>query len=444
MLYNYYMKNKFFRLILLFVFCFFTLPICAQMMVVRIDGNKVYLDTSSLSVPVQKGELFKLILSFEKLTNPKTGKDLGLIYHYSPEGKIIEVQPLYAVGQLPKDTTASIGQEAVISSSPLSAKPQPVTPTAVSTSTTRTKTVYVPIEQEVISVTQADVTAPGSHNFITLSKEGIVTVWTPEAENQLKEQMRFSLSPSKKPLTLSAVPVKPGEAAQIFAAVYDNNRQKISTLVLEAKNGTLQEVDSLPYFVKELGCGTHKTLWAQKTFVSASRPGNARQVIFKDGKFAVGETSFSTQRNWLLGLTSHPVEDPENNLIYTAANGTLRLTLKNGKRAESKDLFASSPNRVKYKQEILSFYPSVQAYGPLGAATVAAVENKSKLGVLAETFGQYKNGKIHFLSFEKGRLNIKDTVELDGVIYDTACTDATILTAEVLPDSTSSLVEILK
>ena len=66
------------------------------------------------------------------------------------------------------------------------------------------------------------------------------------------------------------------------------------------------------------------------------------------------------------------------------------------------------------------------------------------MGLLSDTFGQYQSGKIHFLAFEKGRLTITDTVELDGFVYDTACSDTAILTAEILPDGTSSIVEILK
>ena len=66
---------------MLTAFLFFSACLQAQVMVVRVDGNKVYLDTSVLNRNVQKGDLFKVILSSEKLTNPKTGKDLGLVYN---------------------------------------------------------------------------------------------------------------------------------------------------------------------------------------------------------------------------------------------------------------------------------------------------------------------------------------------------------------------------
>ena len=105
-------------------------------------------------------------------------------------------------------------------------------------------------------------------------------------------------------------------------------------------------------------------------------------------------------------------------------------------------MFSASPNRVKYKQDIIKFYPSLQVFGSTGNAVIAAVENTTKLGLLSSTFGQYNNGKIHFLSYEKGRLKINDSVELDGVVYDIACTANTLLSAEVLSSGTSSVVEI--
>ena len=92
MVYIYYMKNNILRLAIFVSFVFFSAFLNAKTVtVVRVTDNKIYLDTSSLSRPVQKDDLFKVILSAEKLVNPKTGKDLGDVYTYSPAGKIVEV-----------------------------------------------------------------------------------------------------------------------------------------------------------------------------------------------------------------------------------------------------------------------------------------------------------------------------------------------------------------
>ena len=58
----------------------------AQVTVVKQDGQNIYLDTSDFNRMVSVGDSFKIITSQEKLTNPTTGKELGLINHYSPEG----------------------------------------------------------------------------------------------------------------------------------------------------------------------------------------------------------------------------------------------------------------------------------------------------------------------------------------------------------------------
>ena len=163
MVYMYYMKiNTAFLLSVLF----FIPALCpAQLTVVRVDGQKVYIDTSVLNRSVSKGETFKIILSSERLVNPKTGKDLGPLYTYSPEGKITEVQPMYAVGELPKGTKAAVGLEAVLE--PLAAeepaaktvKTQDAKPSSVR------KTTYAPVEQEIVSLSTAAVTAPEASPF---------------------------------------------------------------------------------------------------------------------------------------------------------------------------------------------------------------------------------------------------------------------------------------
>lgn len=439
MIYNYYMKK--FSLLFLMLFCV-SFAAHAQMSVVRIDGNKVYLDTSDEKTSLTKGSTFKVIVSSEKLTNPKTGKNLGEIYKYSSVGKITEVQPLYAVGELPSTQGVSIGKTAVLEDlqpAAVAAAAQQQTPVS-----TRAKTTYAPLAQTVISLTEADVTAAGANNIITLSEQNEVTVYSRTASETLQEDMHFTLPAGKKGVTISAAPVKAG-LAQIFVTIYNQEHGQLSTLVLENNNGSLENTATLPYFVKELGCGSTKKIWGQKPFILGINPGDAHEIVFEKNKFAASGASFKTRHNFIEGLNFYPVEKAgQNNLIFTANNGTLRMMLANGKRTESKDYFGSTPLRMQYKQEILKFYPSIQVFGQPGKATLAAVENTTKLGLLSETFGSYQSGKVHFLDYEKGRLKVTDTVELDGVLYDTACTDTAILTAEALSDGSSTVVEILK
>lgn len=441
MVYHYYMKKLSCGL-LAFLFCFLFSSLFAQITVVRVEGNKIFMDTSSAPA-VHKGDTFKVILSSEKLTNPQTGKELGLIYNYSSEGKITEVQPLYAIGTLAEKTKITVGQEVVLERTMPAATPAAAqqTPQAV---TTHALTRYNPVEQEVISLTEGNF-AQAPHAIATLSSKNKVTVWKRGENKNLEELLSYTLPTNKKGITLSAKDVKNAGSDQLFVTVYDPTRQNISTLVLEVQEGALIQTDTLPYFVKELGCGSQKTLWAQRPFVTDNRPGNAKEVVYKKNGYATGDRSFSTQHNWLTGLNLYPVQnDKYENLIYTSSNGKLRMILQNGKRTESVDSFASTPNRISYKQEIVRFYPSLQVFGTPGEAQLAAVENTSKLGLLSDAFGQYQEGKIQWLSYQQGRLQIQETTELNGVLYDTACTDEAILTAEVLTDETSTVVELLK
>ena len=442
MVYNYYMKINFKKLSVLCLLAAFSVCASAQITVVKQDGDKLYLDTSSVNRNVNKGDSFKLITSKEKLINPKTGKNLGFIYNYSPEGQITEVQPLYAVGELKDAPKDAVGSEAVIEAAAVPARDAEPAQTQDAQSDKKIFR-YDPVEQIIISVTEADINGDGVNELVTLSDKGAVTVWDKTAET-LKPLYTYRLS-AKTPVTLSAKDVKETGRAQIFVTAYNPRREAITATVLELKGTSLEETDSLPYFVKELGCGPDKEIWAQKPFVVNGDPGSAWELDFEKGRFKTDGDRLQTQRNWLTGLNVYDVEkDAADNLIYTSPNGRIRMVLQNGKRAESKDLFASTPNRVKYKQDILKFYPSVQVYGPEGKATIAAVENISKLGLLSDTFGSYQSGKIHFLNFEKGRLSVQDTVTLDGYVYDTACTPRGILTAEVLPDGTSVVTEIFR
>ena len=444
MVYVYYMKIKQFLSALLF---FFPLVAYAQVTVVRIQNKQIYLDTSALKTPVKTGDTFKVILSSEKLTNPKTGKDLGLLYNYSTLGVITEVQPLYAVGELSSKAGVEIGQEAVIQraatqpAAPLAAAaaPNPEHKTAL-----HKKFSYYPVEQEIVSLSSGNITAPGAENIITLSAKGRVSVWNRRGE-KLEEALSYQLPSSRIPLTVSAVPLRGNDTAEIFATVYDQQLFRISTLVLAYENGHWTVLDTLPFFVKEIGCGNEKTLWMQRAFISGLRPGNAHNVVYQNGKFVAGKQELATQRAWLAGANLFPAEPEQTpRIIYTTSVGRIKLELPHGKTTEYKDFSVGSPNRVKYKQEIVKFYPSLQVIESQGQPLAVAAENIAKYGLLSGTFGQYESGKIHFLSFDKGRLTLQDTVALDGFVYDTACSAEAVLTAEVLPDGKSSVVEILK
>lgn len=452
MLYHYYMKISF-KLLLCAALAAVVSPcVLAQVSVVKQDGAKIYLDISDFNRNVSVGDSFKIITATEKLVNPKTGKELGDVYHYSPEGRIVEVQPLYAVGELPHAAQYTLGQEAIITPERQVA-PQPAA-TADGSATqnapaeqpvsNRKMKKYPLLEREVISAVEADLNALPGEEIALVDRTGTLQLYSPEG-SELRLRAEHKLSTGKKPLALSAADLTGAGQAQLFATVYDENKAQISTQVYEVTDNEFKLVATLPYFVKEMGCAEQKKLYAQKPFTGGTKAGDSRLLQYKNGKFQLGEKAFSTRGSWLSGMNFYPVQSAqEANVLSTLKNGRIRLTLHNGKPAESPALFAGAANRVKYKQDIIPFYPSLQAYGPAGRATLAGVENVGKLGLLSEQFGQYSSSKIHFLTYENGVLDVQETLPLNGFVYDTSCTARGILVPQVVSGGQTILTEIYR
>jgi len=428
------MKIKY---ILLPVLLFLSAGLYANETVVRVDDKQIYIDVSELKTPVKIGDTFKVILSTEHLINPTTKKNLGPVYNYSPAGKVVEVQPLYVIGEVVPPTGIAVGQKVVFDTAahhPVNADPLHGTHKAIT---------YEPVEQEIISLSAADVIAPEDNNIVTLSSKGRVSVWKRDGE-QTKELMSYQLPSNKKGLTISALPLRGGETAEIFVSAYDTSATRIDTLVLAVKDDQLSLIQTLPYFAKEMGCGDEKTLWVQKPFVSNARPGNARQMYYANERFTASDNSFPTQRKWLQGLHLRQKQAGEKSPFFYIEHEKVKLEQSDGQKAESAGFFGSTPNRFSHKRNIVKMYPSLQVFGPEETPVIAAVENTAKMGMLSDTFGQYDSGAVYFLLFEKGRLIVEDTVKLGGVAYDLACAPQSLLTAEVLPSGKSSIVEILR
>ena len=425
----------------------FLLPCAvAQVIVVKQDGNNIYLDTSEHNRQVAVGDTFKVILSQEKLTNPKTGKELGNINHYSAEGKITEVQDLYAIGALPEKEKVAVGQEVIITAA------QPDTATTTTQVVAQTPKIvsnrkiysYPVIDREIISAVKANITPPPGDEIAAVDSKGSLLLYEQDGSG-LRQIADYKLPAGHKALTLSAKDIMDARFAQLFVAVYNEPKQKISTLIFKADGNKLKKIDSVPYFVKEIGCGDDKDLYAQKPFINGAKPGDARELDHEWLRFILDDDRLPTRGHWLTGVNYHEIQnDDYDNFVYTASNGKIKIRLANGNYAESPALFAAAPNRVKYKQDIISFYPSLQVYGPDGRATLAAVENVAKMGVLSEQFGQYGSSKIHFLTYENGILDVRETIDLHGFVYDTNCTARGILVPQVLSGGQSVLTEIYR
>lgn len=443
MLYHYYMKINI-KYLLGFLLLIFLYPCTqAQVTIVKQNDNKIYLDISELNQNIAIGDSFKVILSKETLKNPTTGKVLGKINQYSEEGTITDVQPLYAVGELPSTVEVAVGQEVFIENKNSSPVPNPAT-APIQKNTNRKIKTYSVLDREIISAVKTDLTPLPDTEIAAIDTKGNLILYSAE-DTLLKQIAQYTLPAGKRFLTLSAKDIMDRPYAQLFAVVYDEKNQKIYTQIFQYTDNRLIQINTVPYFVKELGCADDKEIYAQKPFISGAKAGDARELDYDDGRFRLEDDRLSTKGHWLTGVNYYEVQNDEyDNFIYTSSNGRIRLRLKNRKYTESPALFAGAPNRVKYKQDIIPFYPSLQVYGPDGLATLAAIENTTKMGILSEQFGQYSAGKLHFLTYENGILDIRETINLNGFVYDTNCTSHGILVPQVLSSGQTVLAEIYR
>jgi hypothetical protein len=71
---------------------------------VKIDGDKVYIDITEVQTPPKQNDAFTVIAEGEELFNPVTKKSLGKIETETAKGVITEVAPKYAVGKISSKT----------------------------------------------------------------------------------------------------------------------------------------------------------------------------------------------------------------------------------------------------------------------------------------------------------------------------------------------------
>lgn len=428
------MKNKKIISFLLFVVGLFSF-VNAQT-VVRVDNKKVFLDISSFSQKIKVGDSFKVIVSKEELINPKTKKNLGEIFNYSEEGKIIEVQPLYAIGELPtKDVSVKIGQDAVVEIQGEVAQEAKEVVTKEEKNTPKHKfEIYPAIKQKIISVAEGVFEDEGN-KIITLSSDGKITIWNDD-KNNFKEVISTKLPKGKTPVTISVANIRKNTGADIFVTGFDSSKSQFVTYIYEVANGKLEQIERIPYFVKTLDCG--QSLWGQK--INNNMAGNASEIVYKDGKFSLSKNQITTHKNWLTGINFSSKKDIS---IYALSNGDVQRVEKDGIISSLKDISVVAPNRVKYKQDIFKIYPSLQVVNTNGTISAIVATNTPKIGVLSNTFGQYKNGSIQFVSLDEETL-VSDIIELEGVVWDLSCSPDNILATQIFQNDSSKIVKIFK
>lgn len=392
-------------------------------LIVKQDGNKVYLDISGFNVKPQKGDSFRIAEWGEELVNPKTGKSLGKILKRQIEGKITQTEDLYAIGQLDSEQNVFSSEAEIFVTVPapvVTAPPQLAQGgLAIIQPVMQTKN----IEGKIKAAAFGDIDGDGSNEAVfAFAEDNAIKVFALQGQ-ELKETASLSVSPLRKIIALDAADLKQSGHAQIFASVYDTSSDKFYTMVLEAKGATLEQTDTVRGIVKGISVqGGPRDLYVQD-YNPATGLSSAAQLVYQNGAFERGTSLFAYNFESIFGFNLFDFKEAgHKNIIYTTPAQKLRIQFeKRGSYTESPSGFdfATTPNRLKINGKPQRLYTPVVVFkNGQGQTVVGALEHQTKLGLLSDVFGSYASAKLYFLNWTGNGLTPKAVAEIQGIACD--------------------------
>ena len=392
-------------------------------LIVKQDGNKVYLDISGFNVKPQKGDSFRIAEWGEELVNPKTGKSLGKILKRQIEGKITQTEDLYAIGQLDSEQNVFSSEAEIFVTVPapvVTAPPQLAQGgLAIIQPVMQTKN----IEGKIKAAAFGDIDGDGSNEAVfAFAEDNAIKVFALQGQ-ELKETASLSVSPLRKIIALDAADLKQSGHAQIFASVYDTSADKFYTMVLEAKGATLEQTDTVRGIVKGISVqGGPRDLYVQD-YNPATGLSSAAQLVYQNGAFERGASLFAYNFESIFGFNLFDFKEAgHKNVIYTTLAQKLRIQFeKRGSYTESPSGFdfATTPNRLKINGKPQRLYTPVVVFkNAAGQTLVGALEHQTKLGLLSDVFGSYASAKLYFLNWTGNGLTPKAVAEIQGIACD--------------------------
>ncbi len=412
------------RLILPFVvFVFTTVQIFAQTaLIVKQDGPKVYLDISELTKKPKVNDTFTVTFWGGELKNPKTGKVLGKTIERRINGTITAVEELFAVGSITdfnkQDKLESLEADIKIlpQVAPQAAAPQ------VQQNTLTPLWQSNPLDGEILAFTAGDIMGLGTTNLILAYEDNNIVTYT--LEDKLNKVAEFKLSPLNKIISIDNADLNGNNKAEIFVSYFDTAKNHFNTAVYEFENNNFVEKATIRGLVKGIAPYNKERVLYTQNINSMSGKFKALTpavLVYKDGKYQAGEQLKAYKFDSIYGFNLAKFDGDKEQVIYTQPSGKLRLQFeRKGSYINSPSdfNFASTPNRVKFDNEVLKFYSSLALYDGDGGVIVAGLENKAKLGLLSSTFGSYQSGKLVLLKWDGSSLQKYNEAPLGGYTVD--------------------------
>lgn len=419
-IYNIGMK----RLILLFAVVVFTsVQVFAQdALIVKQEGAKVYLDISELTEKPKINDNFTVTFWGGELKNPKTGKILGKTIERRLNGKITEVEPLFAVG-----TVNNIGKEDKLeglnANITISAPVTEIINAQPANNTIKPLWQSTPIEGKALAFTAGDIIANGENNLVIAYEDNNIIIYNLQ-DDKLNKISEFKLSPLNKIISLDNADLDGNGKAEIFISYFDNSKNYFNTAVYEIENNNFVEKSSIRGLVKGIAPFNGKRVLYTQNINNMSgkfKTLNPAILEYKDGKYQAGKQLKAYKFQSIYGFNVAEFESGKQNVIYVQPSGKLRLQFDRSSsyiNSPSEFNFASTPNRVKFDNDILKFYSSLALYNQDGGIIVAGLENEAKLGILSSTFGSYQRGKLVLLKWDGSSLEKFGEAQLGGYTVD--------------------------
>ena len=412
------------RLLLLFVvFVFTSVQIFAQTaLIVKQEGPKVYLDISDLQERPKVNDIFTVTFWGGELKNPKTGKVLGKTIERRLNGTITMVEELFAVGNITDFNKQDIleGLEANITILPQTA---PQAEQNTSTNTLNPLWQSASLEGKALAFTTGDIMGNGESNLIMAYEDNNIVAYNLQ-DNKLNKFSEFKFSPMYKIISLDNGDLNGNNKAEIFVSYLDTAKDHFNTAVYEFENDTWAEKATIRGLVKGIApYNKERVLYTQNinNMSGKFKALNPAVLVYKDGNYSAGEQLKAYKFDSIYGFNLGEFEDNKQNVIYTQDSGKLRLQFERKSsyiNSPSEFNFASTPNRVKFGNEILKFYSSLALYGSDGGIIVAGLENEATLGILSSTFGSYQRGKLVLLKWDGSSLQKYNETPLGGYTVD--------------------------
>ena len=413
------------RLTLFFVaFVFVSVQVFAQTaLIVKQEGAKVYLDISELKEKPKVNDTFTVTFWGGELKNPKTGKVLGKTIERRLNGTITTVEKLFAVGDI-KDFNKQDKLEGLDAN--IKILPQTTMVLAETNSQQNTlKPLWqsAALEGKALAFTAGDITGSGENNLILAYDDNNIITYNLQ-DNKLNKISEFKISQIHKIISLDNGDLNSNNRAEIFVSYFDTSRNNFNTSVYEFENDTWVEKTNFRGLVKGIApYNKERVLYTQNINNMSGRhkPLTPALLVYKDGKYEAGEQLKAYKFDSIYGFNFGKFDGDKDQVIYTQPSGKLRLQFdkKNSYiNSPSGFDFASTPNRVKFDNEILKFYSSLALYNSDGGVIVAGLENKAKLGILSSTFGYYQSGKLVLLKWDGSSLSKYAETPLGGYTVD--------------------------